>query len=200
MLAMRMERAKSEETRTHQYLAELEENILGDNLARWRVEEAQWKENVEHLGQDGNAFKSPYELKKVGGLCFRICLWSHPDLKTFSHVSEGVACFSCKEEPAERGVVCVIARYHRAGRRASGRKVISEHFNAASDSNAFFHREALLDILKKDNRGNLRDVTLRCDEFHVEVSHWQLLQEAYLEPLLADAITNARASAETKVR
>ena len=78
--------------------------------------------------------------------------------------------------------------------------MISEHFNAASDSNASCHREALLDTLEKDNRGNLRDVTLRCDEFHVEVSHWQLLQEAYLEPLLADATTNAKTCAENKVR
>ena len=75
-----MERAKNEEARTQQYLAELEENIPADNLAQWRLEEAQWKENVEHLGQDGNAFESPYELKKQGGLFFRIHLRSHHDL------------------------------------------------------------------------------------------------------------------------
>lgn len=75
-----MERAKNEEARTQQYLAELEENIPADNLAQWRLEEAQWKENVEHLGQDGNAFESPYELKKDGGSLFCMHFQSRCDL------------------------------------------------------------------------------------------------------------------------
>ena len=67
-----------------------------------------------------------------------------------------------------------------------------------TDSNEYFYREALLDILEKDNRGNLRDVVLRCEEFHAEASHWQVLQEAYLEPLVADATKSATPS-ESKV-
>ena len=62
-----MDRAKIEEGRTQQYLTELEENIPADNLVKLRFEEAQWKENVEHLERDGNAFDSPYELKNNGG-------------------------------------------------------------------------------------------------------------------------------------
>ena len=56
--------------------------------------------------------------------------------------------------------------------------------------------EALLDILEKDNRGNLREVTMRCDEFHTEVSRWQVLQEVYLEPLVKSASASAGAAQE----
>ena len=111
-LAIRAERAKNEEARTQQYLAELEENIPADNLATWRFEEAQWKENVEHLGQDGNAFDSPYELKKAGGTLFNVHVRSRRDLTIFRSISEGVACFSCQEEPTHRRISCLIARSH----------------------------------------------------------------------------------------
>ncbi|KAI1789500.1 hypothetical protein LXA43DRAFT_892819 [Ganoderma leucocontextum] len=57
-------------------------------------------------------------------------------------------------------------------------------------------REALLDILQKDNRGNLRDVTLRCEEFHAEVNRWQVLQEAYLEPLVKDASARGKVTVQ----
>ena len=66
-----MDRATVEEARTKEYLAELEENIPPENLARWRVDEAKWKENVEHLERDGANFESPYELKKHQGMLGR---------------------------------------------------------------------------------------------------------------------------------
>ncbi|KAI1785585.1 hypothetical protein LXA43DRAFT_899423 [Ganoderma leucocontextum] len=55
-------------------------------------------------------------------------------------------------------------------------------------------REALLDVLDKDNRGNLREVTLRCEEFHAEVDRWQILQETYLAPLVEDASASLQAT------
>ena len=66
-----MERARAEQARTQQYLKELEDSIPTDTLTKWRLEEGQWKENVEHLGQDGANFKSPYELKKSEGMILR---------------------------------------------------------------------------------------------------------------------------------
>ena len=49
--------------------------------------------------------------------------------------------------------------------------------------------ENLLDILAKDNKGNLREVTERYNKFLTDVEQWQALQEAYLAPLVQDAST-----------
>ena len=66
-------------------------------------------------------------------------------------------------------------------------------------ANALANREALLDLLEKDNRGNLREVTSRCDEFFAEVSRWQVLHEAYLAPLIKGASVSAKVVMEDKV-
>ncbi|KAI1785018.1 hypothetical protein LXA43DRAFT_976457 [Ganoderma leucocontextum] len=163
-LATRMERAKREEARTRQYLAELEENIPTDNLTKWRLEEGQWKENVEHLERDGTDFESPYELKK----------------------SEGMSQKELLASLAKKGGL--------TGESAASLLGVIERGVELQDE-----REALLDILEKDNRGNLRDMTLRCEEFHTEVNHWQVLQEAHLEHLVTDASATAKATMEPKV-
>ena len=73
-LSSRMERARAEQARTQEYLKELEDSIPNETLTKWRLEEGQWKENVEHLGEDGANFNSPYELKKSEGVIPRRCL------------------------------------------------------------------------------------------------------------------------------
>ena len=112
-----MERARAEQARTQQYLKELEDSIPTDTLTKWRLEEGQWKENVEHLERDGNAFESPYELKQGAGTLF---LQPSPPLTANSrplrHVTKRVACCSCEEKHADRRVGNIIVGCHRAGR------------------------------------------------------------------------------------
>ncbi|KAI1785592.1 hypothetical protein LXA43DRAFT_899410 [Ganoderma leucocontextum] len=151
-LASRLERAKVEEVRTREYLEQLEENIPVDKLGRWRLEEGEWKEHVEHLETDGSNFDSPYELKK------------HQDISQKDLLSSLVKKSGLTGESAV-SLLDVIER---------GVELQQE-------------RESLLDLLEKDNRGNLREVTLRCEDFHAEVDRWQILQETYLSPLLDDA-------------
>ncbi|KAI1796329.1 hypothetical protein LXA43DRAFT_969822 [Ganoderma leucocontextum] len=159
-LATRMGRAKIEEARTREYLKELEENIPAKTLAKWHLEEGEWKENVEHLERDGADFESPYELKKSEGKLPRHRLPSAAILTNSELTGESAA-----------SLLGVIER---------GVELQDE-------------QEALLDILEKDNRGNLRDVTLRCEDFHAEVNCWQVVQEAYVEPLVKDASAGVKA-------
>ncbi|KAI1796811.1 hypothetical protein LXA43DRAFT_879378 [Ganoderma leucocontextum] len=158
-LGTRMERAKVEEARTQEYLTELEENIPAQNLAEWRIEEAKWKENVEHLERDGAKFESPYELKKHQGISPK----------------ELLASLVKKSGLTGESAVSLLGVIER------GVELQQE-------------REALLDVLAKDNKGTLREVTLRCETFFVEVERWQALQDTYLTPLLEDATANLLAS------
>ena len=70
-LGKRIDRAKSEKERTCQYLEELETHIPSEQLEEWRAKEAEWKENVEHLEQDGDDFESPYELSAQQSMWLR---------------------------------------------------------------------------------------------------------------------------------
>ena len=62
-----MVRALAEEVRTKEYLDNLESKLPEDKLHAWRLEEAKWKENIEHVEVDGDDFESPYELRSHRG-------------------------------------------------------------------------------------------------------------------------------------
>ena len=66
-----MVRALAEEIRTKEYLHNLESKLPKDKLNAWRLEEAKWKENIEHVEVDGDDFESPYELRSHRGTCVR---------------------------------------------------------------------------------------------------------------------------------
>ena len=74
-LSKRIDKAKVEKDRTAQYLEELEKSIPDAELAKWRTLEAEWKENVEHLEQEGSDFDSPYELKAHHSMCCQRALF-----------------------------------------------------------------------------------------------------------------------------
>ena len=63
-----MVRALAEEIRTKEYLDNLESKLPKDKLDAWRLEEAKWKENIEHVEVDGDDFESPYELRSHRGI------------------------------------------------------------------------------------------------------------------------------------
>lgn len=101
-LGKRIDRAKAEKERSCQYLEELETHIPSEQLEEWRVKEAEWKENVEHLEQDGDDFESPYELNAQQSMWF-----SYASMSSLSHVSLG---FSPKELLAT-----MAERHHQTG-------------------------------------------------------------------------------------
>ena len=62
-----MTRAAMEEGRTGRYLAHIEGKLEASDLKNWHLEEAKWKENIEHVEVDGDDFESPYELRSHRG-------------------------------------------------------------------------------------------------------------------------------------
>ena len=52
----------------------------------------------------------------------------------------------------------------------------------------------MLDLLEKDNTGNLRDVTELCQQFHTDVEQWQTSQLTYLAPAINEACDIVRAA------
>ena len=110
-----MECARAEQARTQQYLKELEDSIPTDTLTKWRLEEAQWKENIEHLGEDGANFKSPYELKKSEGMIPRSCamLCYHPHRRPGMTQKELLASLAKKGELAGESTASLLGVIER---------------------------------------------------------------------------------------